>query len=91
MAHPANSMLTFLVAFSYECFVTREIDVSWAAGSSLLVTGFLVLWTIYASWESKNDSWTNRALSKMQDIPETLREVVHGHISCLFPSSSAVV
>ncbi|THH32084.1 hypothetical protein EUX98_g2118 [Antrodiella citrinella] len=53
-------MVSFLAAFSYECFITRDGAAIWSAGAAWIIVGLLIAWCIYSAWEGKDDAWYKR-------------------------------
>ncbi|CAL1699558.1 unnamed protein product [Somion occarium] len=52
------AMVTFLLAFSLECFTTDDRVAIWIAAAAWTVTGFLIVWCIYSAWEdSQGPAW----------------------------------
>ncbi|KAJ3491300.1 hypothetical protein NLI96_g800 [Meripilus lineatus] len=67
--------LTFLLAFSLECFkATHPAALSISAVTWFLV-GFLIIWTIYTAWES-DDPFVERVQRKMQEVLQSARTLV---------------
>ncbi|TCD59974.1 hypothetical protein EIP91_010953 [Steccherinum ochraceum] len=85
------SMLAFLAAFSYECFVAKDHAAVWSAGAAWIVVGLLIAWCIYSAWESQDEAWYRKAAAaygeKVASLQESLGTVIHSHFSCLFPVS----
>lgn len=82
-------MLTFLAAFSYECFIAQDREAVWSAGAAWIIIALLVVWCIYSAWEEGDDSYLKKKASsfkeKMHVVRQTAESVVRNHFSCLFP------
>ncbi|KAH8101122.1 hypothetical protein BXZ70DRAFT_110008 [Cristinia sonorae] len=86
------SMVTFLAAFSYECFIVQDLVAIWTTAGAWIVICLLIIWCIYSAWESKDDVWYKRTMSlykeKIHKFHEHSRTLIHQHFSFLFPSST---
>lgn len=49
-------MVTFLLAFSFECFSTGNKVASFTTGAVWIAVAVLVCWTIITGWESNGES-----------------------------------
>ncbi len=76
-------MLTFLGAFSLECFLTRDHVAIYTSSVVWFLVGFLILWCIYTAWESEDPLWA-RIIQKVEAVRESTRTFSRK----LFPRSS---
>ena len=91
-ANTMFSMVAFLAAFSYECFVARDRVAVWSTGAVWIIVGLSVLWCIYSAWEGKEDSWYKRAIAAYEEKVQSLREhaqnAIRLYFPCIFPALS---
>ena len=51
-------MVTFLFAFSYECFISSNLAAIWTTAAGWIAIAILVVWTIITGWEGgETSSW----------------------------------
>ncbi len=73
-----SSMVTFLVAFSFECFGTTDRVAVFTTAATWIAIAFLVVWTIYTGWEGGETSVWERHRQLLlrtyeRAVPERLR------------------
>ena len=58
---PFRSMLTFLLAFSFECFGSGDRTSIFTTAAVWIAVALLIGWTIYTGWESGGETsvWDN--------------------------------
>ena len=49
-------MVTFLFAFSYECFISSTLASIWTTAAGWIAIAILVVWTIITGWEGGETS-----------------------------------
>ncbi|KAI0720666.1 hypothetical protein C8T65DRAFT_735621 [Cerioporus squamosus] len=71
-------MVTFLVAFSFECFATPDKVAVFTTAAAWIAVAFLVGWTIYTGWEGGETSvweWQKQLVLRAYEraVPEHVR------------------
>ena len=67
-------MLTFLGAFSIECFATTNDSALWISIAVWILVAFLVIWVIYSAWESSSEPVYKRVLHAFIHGVERVRQ-----------------
>ena len=61
-------MVTFLVAFSFECFGTLDRVAVFTTAAAWIAVAFLVGWTIYTGWEGGETSVWVRVKQRIREL-----------------------
>ena len=67
-------MVTFLTAFSIECFTTPNRNALWVSAAAWILVAFLVVWVIYSAWESSSEPVYKRVLHALERGVERVRQ-----------------
>ncbi|KAI0676470.1 hypothetical protein C8Q78DRAFT_1065287 [Trametes maxima] len=71
-------MVTFLLAFSFECFTTPDRVGVFTTAAGWIAVAILVFWCIFTGWESDETSVWDRLRTRLQSmIPTKLRGDAH--------------
>lgn len=77
-------MLTFLGAFSLECFTTSDRPALITSSVVWFLVAFLIVWCIYTAWESEEPLW-HFILTRMQEKMDQIREANRAFFRRVFP------
>ena len=59
-------MVTFLGAFSIQCFTTTNRNALWISAAAWILVAFLVIWVIYSAWEDTSEPVYKRVLHALE-------------------------
>ncbi|KAK7676771.1 hypothetical protein QCA50_020239 [Cerrena zonata] len=68
------AMVTFLGAFSIECFTTNNRNALWISASAWVLVAFLIVWVIYSAWEDSPTPVWKRVLNALERGVDRVRE-----------------
>ena len=67
-------MVTFLAAFSIECFATTNTSALWISVTVWILVAFLIVWVIHSAWESSSEPMYKRVLLAFGRGVESVRQ-----------------
>ncbi|KAI0642660.1 hypothetical protein C8Q79DRAFT_1013332 [Trametes meyenii] len=71
-------MVTFLLAFSFECFTTPDKVGVFTTAAGWIAVAMLVFWSIFTGWESDETSIWERVQSRLKTmVPAKLKASIH--------------
>ena len=72
-------MVTFLCAFSIECFTTTDRNALWISAAAWILVAFLVIWVIYSAWEDTPQPVYKRVLNALERGIRRISKKESGH------------
>ena len=84
-------MVTFLVAFSFECFSATSRAAIFSTAAGWIAIALLVLWTVITGWESGETSMWARTKQRLRAVFSREDENEDGDGSAALGSSASAV
>ncbi|KAI0078375.1 hypothetical protein K474DRAFT_1660618 [Panus rudis PR-1116 ss-1] len=68
------AMVSFLTAFSFQCFITKDRPAIYVTSVGWFIVGFFIVWCIYFCWDENPLSWRHKFTNLLKHQWENARE-----------------